>query len=156
MNSNSTAFAILAAVFFAGVAGTLGVLRIVEHRPFSDPPARERMQRDGPFRGGGPSDPGEFMGLARLEFSDRLAERLDLTPEQREQLQEIMDRRSAFAKAEMERIRPILRQQIDSLNLEIESVLNEGQRAEFREFVERDRNDRRRRGRRGSRAPTAR
>ncbi|MGI9628380.1 MAG: hypothetical protein ACR2QM_16215, partial [Longimicrobiales bacterium] len=99
MSTKFSAAALLAAVFFAGVAGTLGVLRVVEHQDGS-PEMRERVGRRGGVlggsgsRGGTDRDGGRRFGpgfsgseLASMELSERLADRLELTDEQRVQVE---------------------------------------------------------------------
>lgn len=151
MNAKYSAVAVLAAVFFAGIASTLAVLRVVEYR---DAPSWEDRSRRPPMdRGrfsGPPGGPGGLAELARMELSDRLAERLGLSDEQRTALDGIMERRRQQAEALMRELMPRLRGQTDSLQAEIESVLTPEQQEVFREFSRQDRERFRRRGQRRS------
>ncbi len=134
MKTRYAALAVLAAVFFAGIASTLAVLRVVEQR---DRPAwemRDRGFRDRPLQGPRVG-PGGLPELARMDISERLADRLGLTEEQRSQLDSIMERRRREAETLMQEFMPRLRSQTDSLQGEIEEVLTEDQRAIFREFT---------------------
>ena len=146
MNAKYSAVAVLAAVFFAGIASTLAVLRVVEYR---DGPAWEERSRRPPMNrppfDGRPGGPGGFAEMARMELSDRLAERLGLSDEQREALDEIMERRRQRAEDLMREFMPRLEGQTDSLRAEIEAVLTPEQQEVFREFSRRDRERFRRR-----------
>lgn len=152
MNARYSAVAVLAAVFFAGIASTLAVLRVVENR---DVPSWEDRDRRPPVnrppfaRGSGA--PGGLAELARMELSDRLAERLGLSDEQRAALDTIMERRRRQAQALMREFMPRLQGQTDSLQAEIEGVLTPEQQEVFREFArgDRERFRRRRPGRSG-------
>ena len=144
MNTKSSAVALLAAVFFAGIATTLATLRVVEHqeraermemrRPFPGPDGQrgersQRFRRPPDGRGGPPP----FAELAGMVISERLAEELGLTEEQRAQVDEIMERRRAVSEEVMREFLPRLRSQMDSLTLEIESILTEEQVEAFKE-----------------------
>ncbi|MDH3223928.1 MAG: hypothetical protein OEO23_09440 [Gemmatimonadota bacterium] len=134
MRTRYAALAVLAAVFFAGIASTLAVLRVVEHR---DRPAwemRDRGFRDRPLPGAR-NGPGGLPELARMDISERLANRLGLTEDQRAQLDSIMERRRREAETLMQEFMPRLRSQTDALQREIEGVLTEEQQAIFREFT---------------------
>lgn len=162
MSTRSSAAAVLAAVFFAGVAGTLGVLRVVEHQDAGTPEMRERFgrrpggsggPRGGSGRGGdlrvGPGFPRPE--LAPMEFTERLADRLQLTDEQRVRVEAAMERRRKVAEEAMEEVFPRLRSQMDSLQTEIEEILSEEQIEAFRRFQAGGERFRRRdRGRRSS------
>ncbi len=74
--------------------------------------------------------------LSPEEFRKRLVaelqDRLDLTPQQVEQLNAILDRtRQRFAKLEAEVLRPQKRAILKQQSEEIKAILNERQRAEF-------------------------
>lgn len=152
MKATHSAVAVLAAVFFAGIASTLAVLRVVEHRdvPGWEERARRPLQNRPSFPGG-PGGPGGLGELARMELSDRLAERLGLSDEQRVALDSIMERRRRQAQALMREFMPRLEGQTDSLQSEIEAVLTPEQQEVFREFSrgDRERFRRRRPGRTG-------
>lgn len=144
MNRKATAAALLAAVFFAGAAATLGVLRIVENRQdaYVGENAREargerrpEMTRRPPnFRGAD-----RFDQLARMQVTDRMARTLRLSEEQREQIDGAMERSRVAAQQVMEGVLPRLQGQMDSLRAEIDGILTEDQRAAYREFQRQDR-----------------
>jgi len=160
MNRRATAAALLAAVFFAGATVTLGVLRIMENRSEGyareDTRSRESDQRpELARRPGGLRGPTEFDQLARIQITDRMARSLRLSDEQREQIDAAMERSRVAAQQVMEGVLPRLRSQMDSLQIEIDGILTEDQRAAFREFQRQDRERFRRwtsrRGRSGGR-----
>ena len=152
MSRRSSAIAVLAAVFFAGAATTLALLRVAERRGgpgFGPPPAafwrgeqpRERAIRPSDLPGASP-----FMRLARTRVTEHMTETLGLTEEQRSRIEEAFDRRRTAAEEAMNRVLPMLQSQMDSLNAEIEGILTEEQRAGFREYQRQDRERFRRRG----------
>lgn len=144
MNRKATAAALLAAVFFAGAAVTLGALRIMDNRPEAywgedarssrrgQPP--ELARRPGTTRG----TPG-FDQLARMQVTDRMARSLQLSDEQREQIDAAMESSRIAAQQVMEGVLPRLRSQMDSLQQQIDGILTEDQRAAYREFRRQDR-----------------
>lgn len=144
MNRKATAAALLAAVFFAGAAATLGVLRIVENRQdgYVGEDARvtrgerppEMTRRPPNFRG-----PDRFDQLARMQVTDRMARALGLSEEQREQIDAAMERSRVAAQQVMEGVLPRLQGQMDSLRAEIDGILTEDQRAAYHEFQRQDR-----------------
>lgn len=144
MNRKATAAAVLAAVFFAGAAATLGVLRVVENRQDAyvgedtrvtrreRPP--EMTRRPANFRGAD-----RFNQLARMQVTDRMARTLRLTDEQREEIDAAMERSRVAAQQVMEGVLPRLQGQMDSLRTEIDGILTEDQREAYREFQRQDR-----------------
>ncbi len=152
MSRRSSAIAVLAAVFFAGAATTLALLRVAERRGetgFGPPPAafwraeqprgRAIGSRDFP---GGPS----LTELARTRVTEHMTETLGLTEEQRSRIEDAFDRRRAAAEEAMNRVLPTLQTQMDSLNAEIEGILTDEQRESFRDYLRHDRERFRRRG----------
>ena len=160
MNRRATAAALLAAVFFAGATATLGVLRIMDSRSgtyvgentrsLRSDQRPELARRPGSLRG-----PAGFDQLARIQVTDRMARSLQLTDEQREQIDAAMERSRQAAQQVMEGVLPRLRSQMDSLQIEIDGILTDDQRGAFREFQRQDRERFRRwtsrRGRSGGR-----
>ena len=153
MSRKSSAIALLAAVFFAGAATTLAVLRVADHRSGSDwdsqrravwqgerPPRPSARPGDLP-RGGSP-----FMELARTRVTDRMARVLELSDEQRTQIEEAFERRRIASQEAMNEVLPRLRSQMDSINAEIERILTPEQRDAYRRFLREDRERFRRRG----------
>lgn len=153
MSRKSSAIALLAAVFFAGAATTLAVLRVVDHRggPGWDFERRAVWQGERPSRP--PARPGElarggspFMELARTRVTDRMARVLDLSDEQRARIEEAFERRRIASQEAMNEVLPRLRSQMDSINAEIERILTPEQRDAYRRFLREDRERFRRRG----------
>ena len=165
MSGRAMVAIVLAAVFFAGAATALGVLRLVEHRrepypalerpPFPDdrhPGVGERpgdTRRPRPFFDGAR----RHTDMARTRVTDRMARALQLTAEQREAIEEAMERSRVAAQEAMAEVLPRLRNRLDSLDAEIDRTLTEEQREAFREFRRRDRDRYRREGRRWFRGP---
>ena len=150
MSGRSTAATLLAAVFFAGVATTLGVLRLVENRPppvYVQEQPRDRDDRPPGVvrRPGGLGESRRLMELARMEVSEHMNQALDLTPEQQIAIDEAMERSRVDAQGVMSEFLPRLQGQMDSLHAEIERILTPEQRAAFQDFRREDR-DRFRRG----------
>ncbi len=125
MTRKSSAIVLLAAVFLAGVATTLALQRLAEHRP--DRPD---------FRGG--------------RVPERMIRTLDLTEEQRSEVEAVLERRRANTEEVMADMLPALRSQMDSMHAEIERVLTPEQRELFLKSLREDR-ERFRRG--GPRRP---
>ena len=169
MSTKSSAAALLVAVFFAGVASALGALRVVEHnqraermearRAYWDGQGRGesmRGERSGEYRGRrpdgrrGPRPEGfgrpPFSELAQMEMTARLSDELGLTEEQQAQLEAILSARRERAEEVMSEMLPLLRSQMDSLELEIGEILTEEQRASFESFRMSDMERFRRRG----------
>ena len=151
MNRKWTAALVLAAVFFAGAAVTLGVLRIVEHRgdrpgEYFDRtgsrdfrPDRPRSDRSRPDRPGGSRGERPWSELARLRVTERLASRLELTDEQVDAIRVAMDRHQADAQQVWDDVLPVLAAQRDSLDAEFERILTPKQHEEFLRFLRADR-----------------
>ena len=128
MNSKASAVAVLVAVFFAGVLSTLGVQRFTE------------SDRDGPrYRTEANHDQRDRHRRGGDRALDHLSHELDLSEEQRETVGAIMKRRWEITSELMREIEPRLRQQMDSVNAEIEEVLSEDQAARFREIMDKER-----------------
>jgi Spy/CpxP family protein refolding chaperone len=70
--------------------------------------------------------------------SDRMADRLDrelhLTPQQKTEVQAILERHRAKIDAAMSNVRPMIRQELDASNKEIETILTPEQRTKFSEL----------------------
>ena len=64
-------------------------------------------------------------------MTDRLTHELDLTPQQKTQVQQIIERHGAKIDATMAAVRPQVRQELDATNAEIETVLTPAQKAKF-------------------------
>ena len=151
MNRKWTAALVLAAVFFAGAAGTLGVLRIVEHR--GDDYGRY-FSRNGPrdfqggrppgerFRPGGPGggrDERPWSEIARLRVTERLARTLELTDDQIAGIRDAMERYQADAQGVWDDVLPVLSAQRDSLDAEFGRILTPEQLRRFNRFLNDDR-----------------
>ena len=153
MSRKSSAIALLAAVFFAGVAATLAVLRVADRRsgPDWDSQRRAGWQGERPPRasarpGDFPRPASPFMELARTRVTDRMARVLELTDEQRAQIEEAFERRRLASQEAMNEVLPRLRSQVDSINAEIERILTPEQRDAYRQLLREDRERFRRRG----------
>jgi len=70
--------------------------------------------------------------------ADRMADRLDrelhLTPQQKTQVQAILERHRARIDAAMSNVRPMIRQELDASNKEIATILTPEQRTKFSEL----------------------
>ena len=69
--------------------------------------------------------------FAAHRIVDRLDHELHFTPQQRAQVQQILDRHRARIDKLMSGVRPQLRQEIDASNAEIDKVLTPDQRVQF-------------------------
>ena len=157
MNRRSIAALMLAAVFLAGVAATLGFLRIAETRGddrndfFARVEARDGRPRPPFDRSGGGRGEARWSELARLRVTDRFVRMLDLSDDQVEDIREAMDRHQADAQEVWEDVLPVLAAQRDSLDAELERILTPEQHERFTRHLRADRErglrDRRSRGR---------
>jgi len=131
------AVATLVVTFMAGGLVGTAVERARGPDRWAPPPEATR----GPRRGG----PDIF------ESGSALADRLRLTPQQRDSIERIMERDRQKADALFREMRPRLRARFDSTRVAVEAVLTPEQREEFRRYREERRAERRRRG--GERPP---
>ncbi|MGA8807586.1 MAG: hypothetical protein WB973_06880 [Thermoanaerobaculia bacterium] len=69
--------------------------------------------------------------FAAARMADRLTHELDLTPQQKTQVQSIIERHRAKIDATMASVRPQVRQEVDATNAEIETVLTPAQKTKF-------------------------
>ena len=69
--------------------------------------------------------------FAADRMADNLGRELQLTPQQKTQVQQIIERHRAKIDSAMSGVRPQVRQEIDATNTEIESILNPEQRKKF-------------------------
>ena len=160
MSRNSTAALTLAAVFVAGVASTLGVLRVVEHQRDSvnEHFVRDEVRDDRRDRPPGDRPDGVRQGqrpwteLTRLRISGRLARELALTEEQQEEIQAAMEQSRADAQQFWADVLPALAGQRDSLEAAIAQILTPEQNEVFLQFLTADR-ERSLRGRDSRRSP---
>ena len=151
MKNRWSAAALLAAVFFAGIAATLGTLRVVENRRAPEWRAEgrqfwrgERPPRGSAMRPPSPMNAPPFSELARARVTDRMTRALQLTDDQRERIEAAMEERRVASQEAMNRVLPGLREQMDSLHAEIEAILTPEQQELFRDFMRED-NERSRR-----------
>jgi Spy/CpxP family protein refolding chaperone len=79
-------------------------------------------------------------------MADNLGRALQLSPQQKTQVQQIIERHRAKIDAAMSSVRPQVRQEIDATNKEIESILTPEQRTKFAELRMRMQSRRRDRG----------
>jgi Spy/CpxP family protein refolding chaperone len=92
--------------------------------------------------------------FASDRMADNLGRALQLTPQQKTQVQQIIERHRAKIDAAMSSVRPQVRQELDATNKEIESILTPDQRTKFAEL--RMQMNARRRERGSTRTETAR
>jgi Spy/CpxP family protein refolding chaperone len=64
-------------------------------------------------------------------MTDRLTHQLDLTQQQKTQVQQIIERHRAKIDATMANVRPQVRQEVEATNAEIETVLTPEQKTKF-------------------------
>jgi Spy/CpxP family protein refolding chaperone len=69
--------------------------------------------------------------FAADRMADRLTHALDLSPQQKTQVQQIIERHRAKIDATMANVRPQVRQELDATNAEIETVLTPEQKTKF-------------------------
>jgi Spy/CpxP family protein refolding chaperone len=69
--------------------------------------------------------------FAADRMTDRLTHELDLSSQQKTQVQQIIERHRAKIDATMANVRPQVRQELDATNAEIETVLNPEQKKKF-------------------------
>lgn len=69
--------------------------------------------------------------FAADRLAERLAGELELTPQQKTQVQQIIERHHARIDAVMSNVRPQVRLEIDATNAEIETILTPAQRIKF-------------------------
>lgn len=87
------------------------------------------LLRHGPRHGGG--------RISTSRMADRLARELKLTPEQKTQVTQILDRHRTKIDVLMSNVRPQVRQEVDASNREIDSILTPDQRTKFQEMRKR-------------------
>ena len=165
MSGRAIAAIVLAAVFFSGAATTLGVLRLVEHQrepyaaigrpPFPDEHRPRTGERPGDARNSRRffDESRRYTEVARMRVTDRIARALQLTDEQRDAIEEAMERSRVAAQEAMAEVLPRLQSRLDSLHAEIDGFLTEEQREAFREYRSQDRDRFRREGSRWFRGP---
>ena len=107
-STRTTAFVVVILAFVAGLLVGVAGDRLYFHRMF---PGR----RD--------SGPGRIV--------ERLNRELHLTPDQKSQVQKIVDAHRAHIESLMTNVRPEIRKELDATNAEIEKILTPEQRAEF-------------------------
>jgi Spy/CpxP family protein refolding chaperone len=64
-------------------------------------------------------------------MTDRLTHELDLSPQQKTQVRQIIERHRAKIDATMAAVRPQVRQELEATNAEIEALLNPEQKKKF-------------------------
>ena len=146
MSRRLGAAAVVAAVFLAGVAATLGTQRIVQHRAdsqqsavFSPEPRDRRPPRSPDERPQSRGESRRWSEMTRLLVSERLVRALDLTEEQVGEINLALDRNQEDAQAVWADILPVLESQRDSLESEINRILTPGQQERFSRILSMDR-----------------
>ncbi|HEV7570135.1 MAG TPA: hypothetical protein VGQ21_01435 [Thermoanaerobaculia bacterium] len=69
--------------------------------------------------------------FAADRMTDRLTKELNLSPQQKTQVQQIIERHRAKIDATMANVRPQVRQEVEATNAEIETVLTPEQKTKF-------------------------
>jgi hypothetical protein len=69
--------------------------------------------------------------FAADRMAERLAGELGLTPQQKTQVQQIIERHRAKIESATSSVRPLVRQELDATNAEIEVILTAEQRTKF-------------------------
>lgn len=112
-NTRAAAVAVVVVAFIAGIlAGVAGDhLYLIHSGRLSPRHATSRFAAD--------------------RMADRLTHELDLTPQQKTQVQQIIERHRAKIDATMANVRPQVRQELDATNAEIETVLTPEQKTKF-------------------------
>jgi hypothetical protein len=72
--------------------------------------------------------------FAADRMADNLSRALQLSPQQKTQVQQIIERHRAKIDAAMSTVRPQVRQELDATNKEIETILTPDQRTKFAEL----------------------
>jgi len=135
------AAALVISVFVAGLVGGAATMNILRNRP-----------RPGfPMEGGPGAPPGmdapwfamrdsmpEPPTFAPMAIHEMLAERLNLSEDQREKVQALMEERQRRASNLMRELAEPLRAPLDSMNNDIRALLSPSQAEIFDEFVERE------------------
>lgn len=130
--SRLLALGLLLLAFVAGALGGIAADRLLDARE-----PRAEQGRPPPGRGG--------PGGAIFPRNPSFARQLDLTPQQRQQIEEILRAERSKADSVLRAVRPVLRARYDSANASIRAVLTPEQRDRFDRLRER-RRERLRRG----------
>ncbi len=72
--------------------------------------------------------------FAADRMADKLSRELQLSPQQKTQVQQIIERHRAKIDAAMSTVRPQMRQELDATNKEIETILTADQKTKFTEL----------------------
>jgi Spy/CpxP family protein refolding chaperone len=83
---------------------------------------------------GGRLSPRHAAGFSADRMTERLAGELDLSSQQKTQVQQIIERHRAIIDSTMKSVRPQIRKELDATNAEIETILTPEQRARFANF----------------------
>jgi Spy/CpxP family protein refolding chaperone len=78
--------------------------------------------------------PSHMQGRPPHAIAERLSHKLDLTPQQRTAIEQILERRHARVSAMWGNVRPQIRKEIDETNAEIEKLLTPAQKEKFAEI----------------------
>ncbi len=136
-----TVAALLLSVFVAGALGGAVVTKVFEPDPWH---SWERRRPEYPHPGGmTPRDEarrpdGWPRGFSPMSLSERVAGMLELTDDQRQQVKEILEVRHGEAAKILKGIEPRLRAQLDTITVEIRSLLTPEQQERFDLMLERE------------------
>jgi len=139
------AAALLISVFVAGSLCGAAVMQFINvraggegalwERPFPRGPVGMRPMMGIPDSFGAVDSLGMPKELWPMRMNERLAQRLDLTPEQHDAIQEILERGRTEASEVLDEIYPRLRASLDSVGEEIRTILTEEQAELFERFL---------------------
>lgn len=136
---------LMAALFVSGgLAGGFFTKAFLDGRPAAETrrdgdarPDRDRERgRRGGNRGGPPGDPRALMSSRAV---DQLARRLELSDTQRDSVEAVLERGRQRASGLFAEVGPRLRAVLDTTNVQIRSLLDPPQQAEFDSILQEDR-----------------
>jgi hypothetical protein len=141
MNGRLAAAGVMVGLFFAGGVAGAATMHFLRDDP--EPRASyERRVRDGDRDRGRSGDRGNDRGrrspraFATEQVVESLTERLELTPVQRDSLENILEAQQTQANTIMQEMWPRLRSTVDSANALFRQVLDAEQQATFDELLE--------------------
>lgn len=122
---------VMLSIFLAGVLSGAAVVRVV-----SEEPAPGAGEEEAELFGGSEDDGPDGLQDGPYEFARYLEEELDLTEQQRVQIQEILERRAEEARQIFTESRARFRTHLEGTVAEVASALPEEEAEEFHRLVE--------------------
>ena len=133
------AAALLISVFVAGSLCGAAVMQFISVRAGGEDVLMERPFSRGPMGMRPMMGMHDSLGMPRefrpMHIYEHLAQRLNLTAEQQEEIQAILDQRRAESSAILEEMYPRLRASLDSIQAQIRAILTEEQAEMFDRFL---------------------